>query len=137
VRLLEIHNAYQQQGGEDTVFQIEQKVLENRGHTATNFVVITHDIPNIKKVRLAAETVWSSRLKRSLRIRLREARPDVSGFHNTFALISPAAYYAACAEGVPVVQTLHNYRLLYPNALSLEMGTRARTACAGSCRGRA
>jgi glycosyltransferase involved in cell wall biosynthesis len=45
--------------------------------------------------------------------------------HNTFPLISPAAYYAAAAEGAPVVQTLHNYRLLCPAATLY----RAQTVC--------
>src|SRR5208282_3887214 len=40
--------------------------------------------------------------------------PDVAHFHNTFPLISPSAYYACSAAGVPAVQTLHNYRLLCP-----------------------
>jgi glycosyltransferase involved in cell wall biosynthesis len=131
MRVLMIHNAYQQQGGEDTVFQTEQKLLASRGHAVTNFVMSNHDIPNINKVRLARETVWSSRSKRSLRIRLREDRPDVSHVHNTFPLISPSAHYAAYAEGVPVVQTLHNYRLLCPNALLF----RDRHACE-DCMGR-
>jgi glycosyltransferase involved in cell wall biosynthesis len=46
----------------------------------------------------------------------------VAHFHNTFPLVSPAGYYAAKAEGVPVVQTLHNYRLLCPNALFFRDG---------------
>jgi glycosyltransferase involved in cell wall biosynthesis len=51
-----------------------------------------------------------------LRTLLRRERPDVMHVHNTFPVISPAAYYAANAEGVPVVQTLHNYRLICPAA---------------------
>ena len=49
-------------------------------------------------------------------------RPQVVHFHNTFPLMSPAAYYAARAEGVPVVQTLHNFRLLCLNALLFRDG---------------
>src|SRR5205814_1104988 len=53
---------------------------------------------------------------------IRAQRPRVAHFHNTFPLISPAAYYAARAEGVGVVQTLHNFRLLCPNALFFRDG---------------
>ena len=49
-------------------------------------------------------------------------RPEVVHCHNTFPLISPAAYYAARAEGVPVAQTLHNFRLVCVNAILLRDG---------------
>ncbi|MGK4302014.1 glycosyltransferase, partial [Klebsiella pneumoniae] len=49
-------------------------------------------------------------------------RPQVVHFHNTLPLISPAAYYAAQTAGVPVVQTLHNFRLLCVNALLFRDG---------------
>ena len=55
-------------------------------------------------------------------------KPDVAHFHNTFSLISPAAYYACEEMGVPVVQTLHNYRLLCPGANFLRDG-RVCEAC--------
>jgi len=57
----------------------------------------------------------------------REA-PDVVHFHNTLPLISPAAYYACADAGVPVVQTLHNYRLLCPAAMLLRDGKSAKRA---------
>src|SRR5581483_7006330 len=70
----------------------------------------------------AARTVWSRPAYRVLRELLRAHRPAVAHFHNTFPLISPAAYYACRAERVPVVQTLHNFRLLCPNALFFRDG---------------
>ncbi len=47
---------------------------------------------------------------------LRDMRPDVVHIHNFFSVISPSVYYACKEEGVPVVQTLHNYRLACPAA---------------------
>ena len=57
-------------------------------------------------------------------------RFSVSHFHNIFPLISPAAYRAARDERTPVVQTLHNYRVLCPGA-SLFRGGRVCEACVG------
>jgi glycosyltransferase involved in cell wall biosynthesis len=71
---------------------------------------------------LVKATLWNQAVYRELRALIRRERPQVAHFHNTFPLISPAAYYAARAEGVPVVQTLHNYRLLCPNALFFREG---------------
>jgi glycosyltransferase involved in cell wall biosynthesis len=53
---------------------------------------------------------------------IRDCKPDVVHFHNTFPLISPAAYYACRDLGVPVVQTLHNYRLFCPAATFFREG---------------
>jgi len=74
-------------------------------------------IPQMSRLRLAINTIWSyDSHKRVSRVIERE-HPEITHFHNTFPLISPSAYYACKAAGVPVVQTLHNYRPLCPNAV--------------------
>ena len=70
----------------------------------------------------ARNTIWSTDSHNAIRDQVRHFRPDVVHFHNTFPLMSPAVYYAARREGVAVVQTLHNYRLLCPNALFFRDG---------------
>jgi glycosyltransferase involved in cell wall biosynthesis len=79
-------------------------------------------VATMNPVALAGSTVWNRSSYRELRSLIRRERPQVAHFHNTLPLISPAGYYAAKAEGVPVVQTLHNYRLLCPNALFFRDG---------------
>jgi glycosyltransferase involved in cell wall biosynthesis len=116
------HNAYQQRGGEDFAVEREIELLRERRHQISTVFVSNDDISNMSRARLAADTLWSSSSKRSLKERLQSERPDVVHFHNILPLISPAAYYAAHSEGVPVVQTLHNYRLLCPNALFFRDG---------------
>jgi len=64
----------------------------------------------------AIDAIWSGRSYRGLEHATRSHSPDVVHFHNTFPLVSPAAYYAVRKHGVPIVQTLHNYRLLCPGA---------------------
>jgi glycosyltransferase involved in cell wall biosynthesis len=64
----------------------------------------------MNKLKLARNTIWSSEHKRQLAKVIAERRPDVAHFHNTFMLISPSAYYACHEAGIPIVQTLHNYR---------------------------
>ena len=76
----------------------------------------TSGSPISSRVRLALKTVWSSESYHILRRRLRERPYDLIHVQNFFPLISPAIYYAAQAEGVRVVQSLRNYRLLCPNA---------------------
>jgi glycosyltransferase involved in cell wall biosynthesis len=116
--ILILHNYYQQPGGEDEVFATEARLLEERGHTVLRHTVHNDSITGRGGggARLALDTVWNRDSYRALREVIRGGRPDIVHAHNTFPLISPAAYYAAKAEGVPVVQTLHNYRLFCVNA---------------------
>lgn len=116
MRVLVVHNAYTYRGGEDSVRELEERLLVSHGHQVDTFLDSNDRIADLGSVGTAARTIWSSGAYRGLRQRLRDTRPDVVHVHNTFPLISPAAYYAARHEGVPVVQTLHNYRLLCLNS---------------------
>ncbi len=116
MKILQAHNAYQRPGGEDEVFAAEAELLERRGHRVIRYEEHNSRIAERNAAAVGIETVWNSQSARSLGELVRRHRPDVVHFHNTFPLISPAAYYAVQREGVPVVQTLHNYRLLCPGA---------------------
>jgi glycosyltransferase involved in cell wall biosynthesis len=76
----------------------------------------------MSRVTLPGRTVWSSESFRRTRRALREEKSHVLHVQNFFPLLSPSIYYAARAEGVPVVQTLHNYRILCPSALFFRDG---------------
>jgi glycosyltransferase involved in cell wall biosynthesis len=122
MRVLLLHNHYQQAGGEDEVFAAEGELLEARGHQVLRYVSHNDRVAEMSRPALAKVTVWNGAVYREVRALMRRDRPQVAHFHNTFPLLSPAAYYAARAEGVPVLQTLHNYRLLCPNALLYRNG---------------
>jgi glycosyltransferase involved in cell wall biosynthesis len=98
--------------GEDVSWTGEQGLLLERGHDVVNYTRDNREIERLSSWRTGLRTVWSMEDYRSLRETIRGCRPDVMTVHNFFPLISPAAYYAARAENVPVVQVLHNYRLL-------------------------
>jgi glycosyltransferase involved in cell wall biosynthesis len=76
----------------------------------------------MSRIRLAAATVWNRRVFREFQELLERERPDLVHFHNTFPLLSPAVYSAARKHRIPVVQTLHNFRLLCVNGLFLRGG---------------
>ena len=116
MEILIVHNYYQQAGGDVRVFNAEANLLEAQGHQVLRYIVHNNDIANINPMTLAGITVWNRTIYRELRQLLNQKKPQIVHFHNSFPLISPAAYYAVRAEGIPVVQTLHNYRLLCPNA---------------------
>lgn len=116
------HGAYQQRGGEDSVVEDEVAMLRARGHHVELFTRHNDEVEGLSKLALAAQTVWSSPTARMLRERIEAFRPDVLHVHNTFPLLSPVVYWAADRAGVPVVQTLHNFRLMCPQAMFLREG---------------
>lgn len=122
MRVLLVHNHYQQLGGEDTIFATEADLLESNGNEVYRYTISNDEVAEMNAVNLAAATLWNRLSFQKLKALIQEFRPDVAHFHNTFPLISPAAYYAAGEMGVPVVQTLHNYRLLCPNGLFFRDG---------------
>lgn len=122
MKVLLVHNHYQQPGGEDQVFTDETALLRAQDHKVFCYTASNDRIEGMSPLALAGATLWHQPIWRELRTLVRRERPHVAHFHNTFPLISPAAYYAVKAEGLPVVQTLHNYRLLCPNALFFREG---------------
>ena len=120
--LLSLHTFYQQAGGEDAVFRAEVALLQERGHEVLELTFDNCDLENLPPWRQAGLTLWNQEAYRRLREAIREHRPDLLHVHNTFPLASPAVIHAAKAERVPVVMTLHNYRLLCVNALFFRRG---------------
>jgi glycosyltransferase involved in cell wall biosynthesis len=114
VKIALVHNAYQQPGGEDAVFQQECKMLRDHGqqtviYSRTNWE--TDAYRGIRRLELAKKTIWASDTRADFLRLLRQEKPDVVHVHNTFVMISPSIYSACREAQVPVVQTLHNYRL--------------------------
>jgi glycosyltransferase involved in cell wall biosynthesis len=129
-RILMVHNRYQIRAGEDESTDLEIALLRAHGHDVVVYLEDNRRIPELSAVRMAFRTVWSQESYRRLRRLIREQQPDLIYFQNFFPLISPAAYYAAKAEGIPTIQALRNYRLLCPNALLFRDGHPCE-ACAG------
>lgn len=122
MRILLVHNRYQQLGGEDTIFDTEASLLESYGHQVTCYTTHNDQIQEMNSLALAKATLWNHQVYEDLRALIQQEKPHIAHFHNTFPLISPAAYYAAKHEGVAVVQTLHNFRLLCANGLFFRDG---------------
>lgn len=121
-RILIVHNAYQHRGGEDAVVEAETALLRAHGHAVEVYTRSNDDVDGLSPLSLARQTLWSGRTARELAQVIGRFRPDVVHAHNTFPLISPSLYWAAARAGVPVVQTLHNFRLMCLNALFLREG---------------
>jgi glycosyltransferase involved in cell wall biosynthesis len=112
-----VHNRYIQPGGEDQVFESEAQLLAQNGVRVEKVEEqTTYPSGLVRKIEAAMDCVWSRSWHQKFKTLLRDMRPDVVHIHNFFSVISPSVYYACKEEGVPVVQTLHNYRLACPAA---------------------
>ncbi len=124
MKIIQVHNYYQQAGGEDAVVAAERAMLEGKGNMVvpyyrTNDQIGASDNTLIaigSMLKASVQTLWNWETFREFRKLLRKEAPDVVHCHNFFPLISPSIYWACWKEKVPVVQTLHNYRLLCLNA---------------------
>jgi glycosyltransferase involved in cell wall biosynthesis len=114
MRIALIHNYYHLKGGEDIAFSAESALLREHGHTVFELVDDNSRINGA--LNQARYLIWSQENYRRLVKLIRREKPDLAHIHNTFFILSPSVYYACSDEGIPVVQTLHNYRLLCPAA---------------------
>jgi glycosyltransferase involved in cell wall biosynthesis len=112
MKVLIVHNYYSRRGGEDECFDAETRLLPSKGIDVVVHTQNSSSIAPSRRVSLALRTIWSREDYSAVRLLIRKERPDVMHVENFFPMISPAVYYASQAEGVPVVQSLHNYRLL-------------------------
>jgi glycosyltransferase involved in cell wall biosynthesis len=117
MKIVVIHNTYQRPGGEDVVVAAECRLLESQGHQVIGYSRSNHELEQMstpRRLLMVKDIVYSADSKRAIRDLLRKEEPDIVHVHNTFMMISPSIYEACQEGGVPVVQTLHNFRLLCP-----------------------
>lgn len=118
MRIVIVHNEYINRGGEDVVLDNEAALLRENGHDVVVAKVSNRDIHGVgARIKTALYTASSPFGAEWMRKVLAENRPDVVHVHNFFPLLSPAIYRVCGENGVPVVQTLHNYRTICANAM--------------------
>jgi len=120
--ILLVHNVYRIRGGEDTVFWLEKDLLNIKGNSVITFIEDNSQVKFANQIKIV-RMIWSLTSYKKIKHLIKDLKPEIAHFHNTFFMISPSAYYACKEEGVPVVQTLHNYRLICPGALLMRGGT--------------
>jgi glycosyltransferase involved in cell wall biosynthesis len=117
MKILMVHNKYQQKGGEDIVFESERRLLERARHHVISYVRNNSELEKVSpfaRIGVVSRMVWSSESRRAFAAILDAEIPDIVHIHNTFMVISPSIYSACAQRQIPIVQTLHNFRLLCP-----------------------
>ncbi len=117
MKILLVHNSYQQPGGEDIVFEQERQLLELAGHNVITYRRSNWEVAEysgLRQIELLGRTIWARDVRESFARLLDGEKPELVHVHNTFVMISPSIFSVCREKGVPVVQTLHNYRLCCP-----------------------
>jgi len=123
MKILTVHNRYQLRGGEDESTLAEEQLLESRGHEIRQLLFDNDVISGFGAVRAGLASSWSQASYDRMARQLESWRPDLVSVHNFFPLATPSVHYAATRAGVPVVQTLHNFRTLCPNGVFFRDGS--------------
>ena len=117
MKILMLHNRYLIPGGEDQCSVAEAALLRDHGHEVELLEEDNRRVEQLGHARTAFRTVWSRESYHRIDELLRSGNFDILHVQNFFPLWSPSVYYAASRNHVPVIQTLHNYRLMCANAL--------------------
>lgn len=121
MNILQIHNRYRYIGGEDAGVDVEAVVLREAGHDVHQFVQDNpaSNVAAAGALLLAPWNPWAARLVGQV---IDDVKPDAAHVHNTWFALSPSILRTLRKRGVPIVVTLHNYRLTCANALLLRNG---------------
>jgi glycosyltransferase involved in cell wall biosynthesis len=130
VRILQVHTRYRQSGGEDIIVATEARLLRDAGHTVTTYLA-TNPEDGVDAGRKFAAAAWNRSAAQKVREVALRAAPDVVHVHNTWFALSPAILPSLRTLGLPVVMTLHNYRLICAAATLLRDGSPCRD-CVGT-----
>ncbi len=133
MRVLQAHNYYTQLGGEDVIVAKEQSLLAGRGHETRLLSVSNHSVVGRwAKARAAWRAPYSREGRAAMEAEIADFEPDLVHVHNFFPLLTPAIYDACRAAGVPVVQSLHNYRTICAGGLLMRDGKPCEDCIGGS-----
>ena len=128
MKVLIIHNKYLQRGGEDTVVDLESKIL-SRSHVVEKYITSNESLPK-SNIKAGITSIWNQKVYDDVRRHLKIHKPDIIHIHNTFPYLSQSLYWGASSLGIPIIQTIHNYRSMCLNALLYRDGAPC-TLCIG------
>jgi len=131
MRVLTIHNCHYIKGGACYIYIMTNELLKRNGHEVIPFSVnsinnietvyakyFLSDIENVnifkKTMKRLSRTLYSFEAKKKIQRLINECSPDIAHLHNIYGRISLSILDVLRREGIPVIQTLHDYKLICP-----------------------
>jgi len=133
MKVLIIHNEYGKYCGEEAVVQRMVNLFRHNGHIVRKFTRSSAEIPKMPmgKARAFLSALYNPFAIRKLSALLDDYRPDLVNIHNLYPFISPLALFEIKKREIPVVMTVHNFRLLCPSGLFARHGKTCEECLAG------
>ncbi len=144
MRILMVQTFYYHRGGDSTYMLALSRLLEEKGHEVVPFAmqharnlpspyarhfVSEIDFPDLLSKaspgaawKVATRSIHSGEARSKIAALADEVKPDVAHFHNIHAHLTASIVSPLRARGIPIVWTLHDYRLICPNASLLSGG---------------
>ncbi|MDI6099195.1 glycosyltransferase [Actinoplanes sp. NEAU-A12] len=127
MKVVVAHNRYREAipSGENVIVDTEIGQLRAAGVEVEAFQRSSDSIASLSaagKALLPISPVYGAPAQRDLARLLTGFRPDALHLHNPYPLLSPWVIRTAHAHGVPVVQTVHNYRQVCSSGLYFRDG---------------
>lgn len=122
MRVLVLHSYYRQSGGEESSIETDLKLMDYLG---IDYNLFTEQNPQTSggfPLKLALDTVWSKKAAARLRSHLSRNSYDLAHVHNTFPMLSGSVYHILKEFRIPVLHTLHNFRMFCTNGILFRHG---------------
>jgi glycosyltransferase involved in cell wall biosynthesis len=144
VRILQIQTYHYRRGGDSTYMFNLSRLLEDRGHEIVHFAmrhpenlpspyaehfVSEIDFPALLErptplalLRVLGRSIHSGEAKRKITRLIEETKPEIAHIHNIHAHLTTSILAPLKRAGIPIVWTLHDYKLVCPNSDLLSVG---------------
>ena len=122
MKILQIHNSYTKKGGEDGVLEAERNLLTSGGNQVEQVLFTNEGLSKWEKIHLLYKSIYNGSAAKTLNEKIESFQPDIIHIHNLFYVASPAILYEAQKRNIPLVFTVHNFRLICSGALLLRNG---------------
>ena len=124
MRFLLVHNNYGKYSGEEAVVDKMAAMFQSHNHTVCFYRLTTEGARDkiSDKIKGFTAGIYSHSGVKGIKKILRKEKPDIINVHNLYPFISPAALFECKKAGIPVVMTVHNFRLICPTGLFMRNG---------------
>lgn len=134
MKILIVHNDYGKPSGEESVVERMKALFMQQGMDVFEYRCSSEILTGVKgKIRGFISGIYSHSGVKGLREAIRIYQPDIINVHNLYPLISPAALFECRKQKIPVVMTVHNYRLICPTGLFMRKGVPCEACLVSGC----
>lgn len=150
MKILQINNCNYLKGGSEKVYQVSIELLKKEGHDVRFFSVADTRNENlcdgvaveleawrdakgvIGRIKGVSKFIYNKQVAKKLDNYIKEFHPDVAHLHIVYGVLSNAIISVLRQHKIPMVQSVHEFRLLCPSYTCLNPQLQMCEKCAGT-----